>query len=238
MTHCQQSLDILMVLLRLLDGSLINPQSRLRTLPPISAKTPSPAVYLCNFERSWSYNCNNIYTAVGVDRVANRNSLVNGVLVELHNPSEDLPGLDFREREYIRKPVLLSDLFVETNNSFVQIDASDFGNCVVWVYENSSDEKKAQTFSPTPNVPIPQTYIDCIMQGCLLYSPLFAKRFVQLTRGWECSANGSWIDDRNSIIPKYKRRPEVGEISSPDCRAIDEVLKEVLGTHVQSRVVV
>ncbi|KAJ3129854.1 hypothetical protein HK098_008088 [Nowakowskiella sp. JEL0407] len=228
-----------------LDGSLVNPQSRLRSLPPSKQTNLSLPVYVTNFHRSWSYNCNNNYTAVGVNRVTDPNSLVNGVLVELQNPASDLASLDLRERDYTRTPVNIKNIFMENSHqsdsklNLIPIDFSDFENCVIWIYENPSEREtdldSLELFAPTPNVPIPQSYIDCIVHGCLLYSTKFAEQFVKLTSGWHHAGNGCWVDDRNSEAAKYKRRPEVGETHAPDCDAIDTVLNNVLGNVFKRR---
>jgi len=191
-------------------GSLMNPQSRLRTIPS-SANSFAMPVFVSGLRRSWSYNCLNRYTAVGVDRVSDINSLVNGVLVPLSNPSQDLALLDKREADYIRTLVSFNDIYISTNNkildliplSSIPFFESFFENTVIWVYENpdcydDSVDFESNSLVPSPSVPIPQSYIDCILQGCLLYSESFARQFISLTYGWDCaeSLDGSWLNDR------------------------------------------
>ena len=48
----------------------------------------------------------------------------------------------------------------------------------VWVYIPSVD------LPPDRMYPIPQTYVDIIMRGCLSISTDFARRFLETTRGW------------------------------------------------------
>ncbi|KAI8808405.1 hypothetical protein BJ742DRAFT_653956, partial [Cladochytrium replicatum] len=157
-------------------GSLINPVSVSKTLPnpPLSVRPCS----VRGLARAWNYNCNDTYTAVGVDPVDHPGAQTNGVLLHLPDPS-DLPLLDVREKCYKRKQIQLSHI------NGVQLPS----NACVWVYVNPPTE---MSHMPTRNVPIPQTYIDCILTGCLKISKAFAEEFVRSTDGWE----GHWVDDR------------------------------------------
>lgn len=55
--------------------------------------------------------------------------------------------------------------------------------------------------SPTPDCPIPQTYVDCILDGCLQYGIQFAQEFLQSTSGWVKEA---LLNDRHAAVAKRK----------------------------------
>ncbi|KAI9324063.1 hypothetical protein DFJ73DRAFT_261831 [Zopfochytrium polystomum] len=66
-------------------GSLINPESRLRSLS--KSHSPAPAVVVHGLLRSWSYNCRDTYTAVGVTPVPrSAGALTTGVVLRLEKP--------------------------------------------------------------------------------------------------------------------------------------------------------
>ena len=173
-------------------GSLINQKSRQRTIPRSISAIPAR---VSGFVRSWSYRCpKRQYTAVSVTRLSNLNELVNGVLVPLE--IEDLKILDSREKNYARGIVPASQIYTEFNLP---------ANAVVWIYENhtqlavnhstsSLDFNEKETHSPSPSCPIPQSYLDCIMVGCLNIGQEFAQEFIKLTKGW---CEKSYLLDRN-----------------------------------------
>lgn len=280
-------------------GSLINPQSRLRTMPGPTIAIP---VIVKNLHRSWSYNCTcRSYTAVGVRRY--KGALCNGVLVPISNPSSELPRLDLREKDYVRKRICPGDILLL--NSFKHFIDED-EDAIVWVYEldhnkpnvssttecvvgsdfrvplskipmtesisqskssltdsiknsiavstaYSSDDSSVE-FSPdsekkpsvrkhkignnivyiesgehvpTLQVPIPQTYVDCILAGCFKYGPSFAEAFVKTTCGWD----GVWVNDRHvhDRVKRYVRCTEVGETWTHEEEQLDAVLEKCLG---------
>lgn len=218
-------------------GSLINLQSRVRTLPDCSRN--AIPVTVAGFERSWSYKCSKTeYTAVCVERKA-LSSFVNGVLIEIHDT--DLKLLDEREFDYARGRVSLSAISfaghsldienegaIESFNAIRQdklITISQGRNCVglplqlppdaiVWVYENHSQEienfsstssnisasRPIRSHTPCRHYPIPQSYVDVILGGCLSVSYEFARDFLFSTKGWT-----SILNDREHQAPKCVR---------------------------------
>ncbi|TPX58115.1 hypothetical protein PhCBS80983_g03369 [Powellomyces hirtus] len=226
-------------------GSLINPQSRLRTVPTPTTAIPATVHGL---QRSWSYPCpRNNYTAVGVTRIPNadNDSVVkcNGVLIPLasEDPESDLRRLDARESHYTRTQLPLSDIHINGDDS-----GFDPANAIVWVYEltpissppvatttttatspSSSSSASPAYHTPTPTIPIPQSYIDCILTGCLQYGPAFAHDFVTHTKGWE---SGTWINDRHADVSvrRYVRNAAVGEVDSAAPALLDKILQSIV----------
>jgi hypothetical protein len=80
-------------------------------------------------------------------------------------------------------------------------------------------QRLASQHTPTADCPIPQTYIDCILDGCLQYGPLFAQEFLQSTRGWKREA---FVNDRDASLKKYpgKHKRRI------DARVIDRLMEE------------
>ncbi|TPX66494.1 hypothetical protein SpCBS45565_g04478 [Spizellomyces sp. 'palustris'] len=211
-------------------GSLINPQSRLRTVPTRTFAIP---VLVHGLERSWSYNCTKKqYTAVGVRRaikcaLSDEPATCNGVLIPIENPHSELPKLDDRESNYIRSTISLSDIsFLFPSQSRLSEDA------IVWVYELPPTPAP---FTPTPCTPIPQSYVDCILAGCLLYGTSFAHEFVRLTKGWD---SGTWLNDRHAAIDvqRYVRNRECGETMSVEPDVVDRMLREIVPSALSMRV--
>ncbi|KAJ3005783.1 hypothetical protein HKX48_000467 [Thoreauomyces humboldtii] len=220
-------------------GSLINSQSRHRTVPAANGNVSTtsssrnnnaiPAV-VHGLQRSWSYPCpRNSYTAVAVRKVPH--AACNGVLVPLSDPVRDLPLLDLRETHYARTRVPLEDIRL-LSPSLVGGGAKE--GDVVWVYQQLAEHV---VHIPTPAIPIPQSYVDCILTGCLQYGPAFARDFVQQTHGWDA---GPWINDRHADAPRrrYSRRAEeddehehVGHHS-----VLDDLLERIVPAAFRARV--
>ena len=174
-------------------GSLINQKSRLRTIPHSFSAIPAR---VSGFVRSWSYRCpRKEYTAVSVTRVTNLNELVNGVLVPLE--LEDLISLDAREKNYARG-------IIPRNQIHTDYELPE--DATVWIYENHTPLAQnlstssadllliEEEHTPSPSCPIPQSYLDCIMVGCLNIGQEFAMEFIKLTKGW---CQKSVLFDRN-----------------------------------------
>ncbi|KAJ3274377.1 hypothetical protein HDV01_002981 [Terramyces sp. JEL0728] len=148
-------------------GSLINKESRKKS---IKSSTHIP-VRIKGLQRSWGYSCpKKHYTAVQVSKNANSNT--NGVLIPLHNPTQDLVILDEREMHYTRTRVALQDVYHYFTNEILNLPP----DTIIWVYEASQKQ--------TVDLPIPQSYIDCCLTGCLSIGVDFAKEFIASTKGW------------------------------------------------------
>lgn len=70
------------------------------------------------------------------------------------------------------------------------------------------------------NYPLPQSYVDTCLHGCLeIASVEFARSFLAESVGWE----GAWINDRDQKPPVFPRNAEVNK---DDKMLIDEITKE------------
>lgn len=209
-------------------GSLINQKSRMRTIS--NAVNAFPAK-ISNFERSWSYKCpKRNYTAVAVTRTTT-NTHINGVLIPIQNEAQ-LAAFDKRECNYARGIIPLSHITILGDT---QLPA----NSIVWVYENhTSLAKNYSTTSasincckhiPSPKCPIPQSYLDCILVGCLTFGREFAQEFIKSTKGW-CPK--SFLNDRYACpkTRKYVCHKESGEnMACGSCvGTVDSILTDML----------
>lgn len=170
-------------------GSLMNSSSRRNTLPSDTVGIP---VLVHGLERTWSYKCDKSkYTAVAVKSGP---SACNGVLFELTDPMHYLSMLDEREKEYERTVIHHSN--VVGWNSKVSLWNGD--NAIIWVYQLPNSTKSVHF--PSIDYPIPQSYIDTIIAGCLNYGQEFTRAFLQLTRGW---TRGCLMNDRQKPLKKF-----------------------------------
>ncbi|KAH6571723.1 hypothetical protein BASA62_003732 [Batrachochytrium salamandrivorans] len=217
-------------------GSLINPASRLRTF---GEPTDGLPVSVRGLRRSWSYRCSRRdYTAVAVERSHNRNFITNGVLIPIRNPAVDLPRLDDREKDYIRSTIPLSDIDFYSDAHRLQLipqKETEDHRIVIWLYEcPASAGTTDRKHTPCIHCPIPQSYIDCMMAGCLQFGLDFARQFVASTYGWE----GPWLDDRFACtsVRKYVNRIDVGEVFLDETqRIVDRLLGGLLPTQYATR---
>lgn len=209
-------------------GSLINPQSRLRTVPYPTSAIP---VTVRGMQRSWSYRCpRKEYTAVGVSRVpfSNGPAFCNGVLIPIENPEIELPRLDQRECNYTRSLISLSDLEFAHSTYAKRFQLSP--DALIWVYELPSNKLQ---HTPSPTTPIPQSYVDCILAGCLLYGATFAHQFIEQTAGWDA---GTWVNDRNANeeVRRYIKCKLETRTIEPD--VVDSMLKNVVPMAFDGRI--
>ncbi|KAI8900789.1 hypothetical protein BC833DRAFT_580524 [Globomyces pollinis-pini] len=114
-------------------------------------------------------------------------------------------------------------------------------NSIVWVYEihtelaknysTTSQQWIFQKHSASPLCPIPQSYIDCILSGCMQFGTDFAKEFITTTKGWSAEC---WINDRKYCAGtrKYIIRKDLGEKSLCDLsvKNVDNLLANTLPT--------
>ena len=166
----------------------MNSSSRRNTLPGDTTGIP---VLVHGLERTWSYKCNESkYTAVAVKSGP---SVVNGLLIEIED-LDYLSLLDQREKEYERVIIHHSQIQCWNTKETWWNDE----NSVIWVYQLP---KTARTeHLPSDDYPIPQTYIDTIIAGCLNYGHEFTKAFLQLTRGW---TRDFLKNDRHDPLKKF-----------------------------------
>ena len=199
-------------------GSLINNCSRMKTIKNLNGH-PIPVV-VTGFERSWSYKCpRKDYTAVSVSRKID--STTNGVLIPVTEC--DLFCLDDRELDYARGKVELDsiqilDKTILNPNDLVFVYETH--NMMFQNYSTTSLNKTFAPHSPSPLYPIPQSYLDCILSGCLQYGSDFARIFLTTTKGWK-------LDDQVLLNDREHTNPKC--FSGSYCVAtIDSLLSEIL----------
>lgn len=172
-------------------GSLINPCSRIRTLPDATVAQPC---LVRGFKREWNYNCRQTYTAVGL--VPDSESVVNGVLIPLSSPAADLAKLDLRESDYERTQISAKQVYLLLDNDSPS-EHFHAAKITIWTYQS-----KDPSHRPCSTVPLAQSYIDCVLQGArVALGEEFARLFARLTHHWtpspkDAHAAGFWVDDR------------------------------------------
>lgn len=202
-------------------GSLISENSRKRT---VNSDKAIP-VLVSGYTRSWSYKCpRREYTAVSVQHSKNKSDTINGVLIKLVDPQNDLLKLDLREKNYARGIIPIENIqFLQSHLYPIE------KNAIIWVYENHTQEKInfsstsqmhiQQEHSPSFDCPIPASYIDCILKGCLKYSYEFALLFLCSTKGFSYD---HYLNDRDHEL---LNRKYCGE-DSEGHEVVDMVLRD------------
>ena len=213
-------------------GSLINPDSRARTNPTLAEQDGLPVV-VRDVERVWSARTTTGYTAMGV-RIR-KGADCTGILLEVNKA--ELEDLDKREQSYVRVevhldnvdqvPFLDEDEFYDTEQAEALFEAKENeGNVRVWVYIQKD---------PIPadsSHPIPQSYVDVILSGCLTISEEFARSFIKTTKGWRNKEEPSFVDDRD--FPIYARANSIE--SEKHAEVIDQLLEEKLPKTMENRI--
>lgn len=184
-------------------GSLISSFSRAHTVN--SEECIAARVH--GIARSWSYvNCEREHTVLGAS--LSDGSTTNGVIVKLESP-DALRALDEREKDYFRKRLKVSDVEI--------LDGEFPKDAVVWVY--LLEERDV-----CPPYPIPRSYIDTVLFGCLEYSEEFAREFLRTTTGWEA---GLKSDRDYPDYPRFERQTDYYSL-------IDRLLVEELINNLRS----
>jgi hypothetical protein len=216
-------------------GSLICPESRSITNPNLMDREPLP-VMIQDVERVWSARTASGYTAMGVQ--FREGASCTGVLIEVKE--DELADLDKREANYDRLPIQLENIdqvpFLEDEDYYEDdhpvFEAQDDSNTEknddnvkVWLY------MQKDPVGADPSHPIPQSYVDIIIRGCLTISKDFARSFIETTHGWKDDED-HWVDDRE--LPIYKRADP--EFSSEHGEVIDKLLEEHIEDELEERV--
>ncbi|ORX88313.1 hypothetical protein BCR32DRAFT_324092 [Anaeromyces robustus] len=211
-------------------GSLINPDSRGSTVD--STKNARVIKVLAKgLERSWNYNCRDVYTAVGVSKVKDTSITCNGVIIPIDDPINDLPKLDERELHYRRVQLSRKDIIIihDEKNQDVEDENLLASDAIIWVYEI------VDTFTPTTSIPISQIYIDCILLGCIKEGGIeFAKQFIENTHGWNTSV---WVNDRTSEHFRKNISRCLIKLNDEIISSIDSLLTNNLCIDVNKRII-
>lgn len=181
-------------------GSLLSDYSR-RTYSGIEADVRP--VIATGWRRGWTVRYGDeAATYAGVRQATGH--LLHAALV----PTEITPELRHRERGYA---------FTEVDPARVHPDGADrsaLPDGRYWIVVNREQVRADEAH------PIPQTYVDTCLSGCLeTGGEARARDFVRTTELWDAP----WIDDRDSPSPLYPRRtvPGPGERET-----IDRILAE------------
>jgi hypothetical protein len=216
-------------------GSLMCPESRSITNPNLIKREALPVV-IQDVERVWSARSSRGFTAMGVR--FRKGAECTGVLIEVK--ADELADLDKREAVYNRHPIQLDNIdqvpfleeeeFYDDNHPvFEAQDESnpelDHDNVKVWIYMQKDPMEADQSH------PIPQSYVDIIIRGCLTISEDFARSFIETTHGWKDDED-HWVDDRE--IPIYQRADT--DYSEKHGETIDKLLEEHVENELQERV--
>jgi len=223
-------------------GSLICPESRSISNPGLANQEGLPVV-IQDVERVWSARTSSGYTAMGVHFKAGAECT--GVLIEVD--AEQLKDLDKREANYQRFPIHLDNIdqvpFLEEDEFYdsdhpvfeaKESSASDSAEenglteedaVKVWIYVQKDP------IPADPSHPIPQSYVDIILRGCLTISEDFAKSFIENTAGWQHDED-HWVDDRE--VPIYRRADP--EFSNEHGDKIDNLFEQHDAVDLEERV--
>ncbi|KAJ3006030.1 UNVERIFIED_CONTAM: hypothetical protein HDU68_004304 [Siphonaria sp. JEL0065] len=170
--------------------------------------------------------------------------MVNGVLIPVS--FSDLISLDEREAGYERKELSPRDVAsYDITNSTSSLDLEN-STIFAYVLEDQdsgyeSDSSITSTGSightACPKVPIPQSYIDCILAGALLqHGPAFARDFIEWTQGWQ----GHWINDRyaSNNVKRYIPNTQAGEgdLEQSLAESVDLLLASLVPNAFEARV--
>jgi hypothetical protein len=222
-------------------GSLICPESRKITNPSLGKKNGLPVI-VQDVERVWSARTKSGYTAMGVR--FSKGAECTGVLIQV-TPTE-LEDLDRREANYDRRLIQLDNIdqvpFLDEEEHYDEdhpvFEAQDEENdkvtedmVKVWVYIQQNP------IPADPSHPIPQTYVDVMLRGCLhVGGEEFARSFIETTSGWHGDAkdteNEHWVDDRED--PLYIRAD--AEFSAQNGERMDELLEDKKPVAFENRV--
>lgn len=137
--------------------------------------------------------------------VPDSNQDLDGVLIA----SDLSPDITERERGYQFIQVGADTLSVAGGS--LAITAQD----QVWVCQTLSIDE------PTVSNPLPQSYVDTCLSGCIESQGIdAARRFIKQTHGWDCV----WKNDRHlSHTPIY---PRYTPITADEARLIDSLLDQ------------
>lgn len=210
-------------------GSIINDESRLKTLGCSCADDEAVAVYLSpefGYFRSWCYRSNTGFTALGLIPMNNQkySSKICGIIFPVSN-TEALNAFDEREQGYER--VLVNVKMVEINHNIgchaAKARAKELElflqstNVNIWTYVPTL----ACLSSPDDEYPILQTYVDVCLRGCLAWGgEEYMKDFIRSTYGW----SDFFLNDA-----LLSRRPW---LHRPDYKAVDTSL-ELFSEHTK-----
>lgn len=151
--------------------------------------------------------------------------LLNGVLI-----ATDIgEAIANRERGYQFTRLNIDDLFIENlgvgESSIGELGFDGQGRDSFGLSISQQDQiwicETLQVDAASPENPLPQSYVDTCMSGCLESKGVDgAIEFIQQTRGWDCV----WLNDRH--LDRTPRYPRYTPISSEQAGLIDSLLEQ------------
>jgi hypothetical protein len=192
-------------------GSLISQVSRSHT----GESGPAFACRISGFQRDWCYipddSINRTWQCVGCTPASSPSTTVNGCITAV--PPAELPSFDKREYGYKRVSLPLEQLeFVEPkDNDLHQLLEQQHATVYIYVVAERLNQK----------IPLIQSYIDVIMDGCLNVSEEYAIEFVKTTGNWD---NAVWLNDRLNV--QYVRPLNYDNLVDGRVEQIDTILHE------------
>ena len=113
---------------------------------------------------------------------------------------------DKREKHYQRVHV---DWSLVSKFGGGHLDEDMIESSKVWVYAQEN------TFLANRNFPIPQSYVDVIMKGCLSISDEFSSLFVETTHGW-------WYEPKESDLVELEANGEEKKVETMDIQYLED----------------
>ena len=180
-------------------GSLICPDSRART----GLTGEALPVIASGLERHWRVALEQAeLSVVGVSQ-AGPDAQTGGVLFALQE--DEFAEFDRREVEYERQP--LAPQALQT------VDGSALPEGKFWVYQPGPSQSQH---------PIPQSYLDVILRGCLQINEAFAEHFIRHTGSWKPR-----INDRQQPLYARPLRPQHQQVWPQVDRLLDKHLPKI-----------
>ena len=198
-------------------GSIVNEESRLRTLAAHTQDQPPPAAWVelsaaAGFVREWNFRAPSGFTAVGLRRAPDEATEISGVLFEA-GVGEALRRFDERETGYER---------VELDPSLVTVlNKHEAATAALGQHDGAARHRfwtyvPMETNAASEEHPICQTYVDVCLLGCLerggsaTEGRQLAVRWVLTTGGW----SRYWLNDAPMSRRPWLHRPRHGEIDA------------------------
>jgi hypothetical protein len=177
------------------------------------------------YKREWNFRSFTGFTALGVVPAVDDANDINGVLFQVS--SSEISNFDRREVGYekVVVPVKFIKFHPEVSGTTAQTILDLRPNKKIWLYVPIP----SQNMHADENHPLLQSYVDTVLQGCLMWGGEdMAEEFILTTSGWSCfylndtpSSRRPWlfrkqyatIDDllsRHSQLTHYgdRRHPE------------------------------
>lgn len=131
-------------------------------------------------------------------------STISGVLI----PTHITDALRQRERYYDFVPVAPEVVRVQESQQDFLLTGK-----TLWVCQTRAIEYAAGEF------PLPQSYVDTCIAGCIEIGASFARQFVKETTAWD----SCWINDRARSEPMF---PRAAKLNNAQRKQIDQLLDE------------